>query len=120
MSDIISYNDFLATIEAGPQSDDNCPVVSVIVMLQGKWKALVLFELCKHKTIRFGELKKALPLITNTMLTSTLRELEEDGLVRREQFNKIPPHVEYTLTSKGSGLLPVFYEMCVWKVKNGK
>lgn len=62
----------------------------------------------------FGELKKALPRITNTMLTNTLRDLEEVGIVHREQFNEIPPHVEYSLTEKGKMLLPVFTELAKW------
>ncbi len=68
--------------------------------------------------IRFGELKKELPGITNTMLTNTLRELEKDGLVLREQFNEIPPHVEYSFSDMGRDLLPVFYSMMVWGFKH--
>lgn len=49
------------------------------------------------------------PRITNTMLTNTLRDLEELGIIHREQFNEIPPHVEYSLTEKGKALLPVFF-----------
>ena len=64
--------------------------------------------------MRFGELRRNMEGITNTMLTSSLRELERDGLVSRAQFNEIPPHVEYSLTEKGRALLPVFYEMTRW------
>ena len=62
-------------------------------------------------------MKKALGGITNTMLASSLRELEQDGLVNRKQFNEIPPHVEYSLSNKGTDLLPVFYEMTKWGFK---
>ena len=55
--------------------------------------------------------------ITNTMLTNALKELEEDGLVHREQFNEIPPRVEYSLTEKGQDLLPVFYAISQWGMK---
>lgn len=61
--------------------------------------------------------KKNLTGITNTMLTSTLRELEGYGLVKREQFNEIPPHVEYSFTEKGRDLMPVFYAMMNWGFK---
>ena len=54
------------------------------------------------------------PRITNTMLTNTLRDLEELGIIHREQFNEIPPHVEYSLTEKGKALLPVFFEISKW------
>nr|UWI52014.1 winged helix-turn-helix transcriptional regulator [Clostridioides difficile] len=83
-------------------------------MLQGKWAKFILFELCVHDVLRFGELKKELPQITNTMLTSTLRELESYQLINRVQFNEIPPHVEYSLTDKGRDLIPIFYEMFKW------
>lgn len=55
-----------------------------------------------------------MPRITNTMLSSTLRDLENLGIVNREQFNEIPPHVEYSLTEKGKALLPVFTELAKW------
>ena len=59
-------------------------------------------------------LRRAIPRITNTMLTATLQDLEGIGIVHREQFNEIPPHVEYSLTEKGRGLLPVFVELAKW------
>lgn len=68
--------------------------------------------------MRFGELKKAYLRITNTMLTNTLRDLESLGIIHREQFNEIPPHVEYSLTEKGKALLPVFCEISKWGEEN--
>ncbi len=73
-----------------------------------------MYELCVYEKVRFGQLKKDLLGITNTMLTSTLRELEADGLIVREQFNEIPPHVEYSFTQKGRDLYPLFYAMMNW------
>lgn len=93
---------------------DDCPVRRTLELLSGKWRTHIIYALCKHPTCRFGELKKAVPRITNTMLTSTLRELEALGIVHREQFNEIPPHVEYALTEKGKALLPVFFELSKW------
>ena len=58
------------------------------------------------------------PRITNTMLTNTLRDLEELGIIHREQFNEIPPPVEYSLTEKGKALLPVFFEISKWGEEN--
>lgn len=55
-----------------------------------------------------------LPQITNTMLNSTLRDLEKYGIVHREQFNEIPPHVEYSLTEKGKAMIPIFCELAKW------
>lgn len=70
-----------------------------------------------YPTVRFGQLKKLLGGITNTMLTATLRDLEKEGFISRKQFNEIPPHVEYSFTQKGLDLMPVFYEMTKWGYK---
>lgn len=98
--------------------NENCPVRRTLELLSGKWRTHIIYELCKHESMRFGELKKAYPYITNTMLTTTLRDLEKIGIVHREQLNEIPPHVEYSLTDKGKELLPIFFEMYKWGEKN--
>ena len=95
-----------------PQS--NCPMRKTLELISGKWRTHITYELCKKPSCRFGELKKALPQITNTMLTSTLRDLEKYKIVSRKQFNEIPPHVEYSLTEKGKALLPAFLELAKW------
>jgi DNA-binding HxlR family transcriptional regulator len=99
-------------ISNGARSD--CPMRKTLELLNGKWRTHIIYELCKHPSCRFGELKKAVPRITNTMLTTTLRDLESLGIIHREQFNEIPPHVEYSLTDKGKALLPVFFELAKW------
>lgn len=112
MQNQMSYEEFLKRVKEGIVTPSgNCPVTPVLLMLQGKWRNQVLYELCIYDTVRFGQLKKNLPGITNTMLTSTLRGLEEDGLIVRKQFNEIPPHVEYSFSQKGKDLMPIFYEM---------
>ncbi len=92
----------------------NCPVRKTLELISGKWRTHIIYELCKKGSCRFGELKSALPPITSTMLTATLRDLERYGIVRREQFNEIPPHVEYSLTEKGKAMLPIFCELAKW------
>ena len=67
------------------QVSDRCPMRRTLEMLNGKWRTHIIYELCKHETCRFGELKKAVPRITNTMLSSTLKDLEELGILHREQ-----------------------------------
>lgn len=93
------------------------PLEPVFNVLQGKWKNQILFEIIALKSARFGQLNRAIPKITNTMLSTTLRELEKDGLITRKQYNEIPPRVEYTITEKGKDLLPVYYEMYKWGIK---
>lgn len=97
---------------------DDCPVHRTLEILSGKWRTHIIYELCKHSSMRFGELKKAYPHITNTMLTSTLRDLEKIGIINRMQYNEIPPRVEYSLTEKGKALLPVFFEISKWGENN--
>ncbi|MGN1167321.1 MAG: winged helix-turn-helix transcriptional regulator [Lachnospiraceae bacterium] len=109
-----TQEDFLKDIKTAKGLDTNCPIYRTLEMLSGKWRTHVIFELCRHDSCRFGELKKLMPKITNTMLTTTLRDLESLGIVKREQFNEIPPHVEYSLTEKGKGLAPIFYEIAKW------
>lgn len=117
--DYMSYEDYLVNVKKGIVTDQgNCPVTPLLQKLQGKWKSQVLYELCIQSPIRFGQIKKDLPGITNTMLTSVLRELEADGFIRRKQFNEIPPHVEYSFTDKGNDLQPIFYQIMVWGFKH--
>ncbi|MFR4989914.1 winged helix-turn-helix transcriptional regulator [Anaerotruncus colihominis] len=114
----ISYEEFLRRSREGIVTESgNCPITPVLTLFQGKWKNQVIYELFCRGTMRFGELKKGLQGITNTMLTSALRDLEADGLVQRKQFNEIPPHVEYSLTEKGLDLQPVLYAMLNWGCK---
>lgn len=115
MNKSLTYEEWTKEVKHGIYTEaGNCPVISLLIMLQGKWKFFIIYEMCIKSPIRFGELRKNIDGITNTMLTSSLRELEKDGLVSRIQFNEIPPHVEYSLTEKGAALLPVFYAMTQW------
>ena len=107
------YEDFVDNLKHY-QGDPQCPVLQSLEILQGKWTSRIIFHLLKNDRMRFGELKKSIPAITNTMLTATLKELEQRGIVSRVQFNEIPPHVEYSLSESGNALLPVFYELGKW------
>ncbi len=91
-----------------------CPAPLAFAMLGGKWKLWILQILIFEGTQRFGSLKRAITGITQTMLTSQLRALEEDGLVRREVFPEVPPRVEYTATEDAMDLVPMFTSMHDW------
>ena len=93
---------------------DECPVQKTLNLFQGKWNLRIIYELSKHESMRFGELKKAIPDISNTVLTSTLKALENQGLVLRQQFNEVPPHVEYSLTEIGREFQPVIESIRDW------
>lgn len=119
MDHVMTYEEYLRDVKKGIVTNlGNCPVTPLLLMLQGKWKTQILYELCIHDTVRFGILKKELPGITNTMLTNSLRELERDGFIHREQYNEIPPRVEYSFTERGRDLMPIFYQIMLWGFKH--
>lgn len=89
------------------------PIGRALRVIEGKWKVPVMYVLCKNKSMRYSELRKALD-ITNMMLTSTLKELEADGLVSRVQYNEVPPRVEYSATRRGKRLIPALKEIRMW------
>ena len=95
------------------QSFDECPVITAIDVIGGKWKVIILYQLRGH-TLRFGELKKIIPNITQKMLTQQLRELEKDKLVTRRVYAEVPPKVEYTSTKLAEKLNPVLDQLCAW------
>ena len=105
-------------MESVPDEIESCPIYKVMELFQGKWTVWILFELSRHETMRFGELKKAISGISNTMLASTLKDLEEKKLIERIQYNEIPPHVEYMATEKAKELQAVFQAMSDWGSKN--
>ena len=82
-------------------------------LIGGKWKSLILWHIGEN-TLRFCELKKSLPKITQKMLTQQLRELEQDRLVKRFVYTQVPPKVEYSLTDAGKSILPVLNIMSQW------
>ena len=86
----------------------------------GKWNIWVLFELGRHENMRFTELRKAIPGISNTVLTTTLRDLERLGLVNRMQYNEIPLHVEYTATESAKDLKDIYAAMWAWGEKHAQ
>lgn len=96
---------------------DKCPVETSIDALAGKWKILILWYLRAEKK-RFNELQKLLPNTTQKMLIQKLRELEEDGIVKREVYHVVPPKVEYSLTQYGETLKPILKQLYLWGEKH--
>ena len=93
-------------------SRTSSPVEATLSFMSDKWKVLILRDLLTG-TKRFGELKKSIGSISQKVLTSNLRAMEEDGLLKREVFAEVPPRVEYTLTDRGRSLEPVIDAMRV-------
>lgn len=90
-----------------------CPVETTLTMISDKWKVLILRDLLTG-TKRFGELKKSLTGVSQKVLTSQLREMEENGLVESKAYPEVPPRVEYSLTPLGRSLQPIMDAMRVW------
>lgn len=93
-----------------------CPVGAAVSEIGGKWKPLILWAL-KDGKLRFNEINKGIPNITQRMLTKQLRELEEDKLVNRKVYAEVPPKVEYSLTEKGESVMPILESLCDWGEK---
>jgi DNA-binding HxlR family transcriptional regulator len=93
--------------------NDFCGMVYAIDILGGRWKLLILYKL-ENKTLRFKDLKKIIPNITERMLTLQLRELEKNQLVQRTAYAEVPPRVEYTLTDSGKMLIPIWKKLELW------
>ncbi len=91
-----------------------CSMELTIKVIGGKWKPIILHHLGKNGTHRFGEFRKAIPNITQKMLTQQLRELEADGVVHREVYPQVPPKVEYSLTDLGTSVMPVIKILTDW------
>lgn len=91
-----------------------CPILYALDIIGGKWKLPILWHLADKKVVRYNELRRSIKGITNMMLTKCLRELEGHGLVLREQYQEIPPRVEYMLTKRGEQLLPALKKLYVW------
>ena len=87
-------------------------------LINGKYKMTILYTLMEFGIVRFNEMKKYIGNISYKTLSSTLKELEADKLVHREEYPQIPPKVEYSLTERGKSLIPILDNMCEWGDKN--
>lgn len=92
-----------------------CSMELTLNLIGGKWKSLILWHL-GEKTMRFSELRRTLPQVTQKMLTQQLRELEDNALVNRVVYTQIPPKVEYSLTEAGKSLLPILSMLNEWGI----
>lgn len=89
-------------------------------LINGKYKMIVLYTLMEFGVVRFNEMKKYIRDISDKTLSSTLKELETDQLIHREEYPQIPPKVEYSLTECGKSLIPILDSMCEWGDKHRK
>jgi len=90
----------------------SCSMELSLAVIGGKWKPLILWHLRDIATLRFSALRRAMPSITQKMLTQQLRELEADGLITRTVYAEVPPRVEYGLTEPGRDIIPILEALC--------
>ena len=83
-------------------------------LIQGKYKMFILYTLMEFGVVRFNEMQKYIGTITFKTLSSTLKQLEADGLIIRKEYPQIPPKVEYSLSERGRSLMPILDQMCEW------
>ncbi len=83
-------------------------------LISGKYKLTILYALYRLEVLRYNELRRYLGLVTHKTLSSTLKELEKDGMILRKEYPQIPPKVEYSLSDKGKSFIPILSQMCYW------
>lgn len=96
----------------------DCPIRNILARFSDKWSLLILYTLNLQPTMRYNALRKAIPDISQKMLTITLRTLEEDGFVTRTVFAEVPPRVEYSITDRTRSLLPHINALIGWAKDN--
>lgn len=96
------------------------PLQYALTAVGGKWKLRILWALRGGKNLRYGEIKQQIPSITDMMLSQSLRELTASELIVRQQFQQIPPKVEYRITPTGTDLIPAIELLCEWALKQIK
>lgn len=98
----------------------DCPIRNILARICDKWSMLIIYTLNAHadEPLRFNALRKLIPDISQKMLTSTLRTLEENGFVRRVVYAEVPPRVEYSLTDRSFTLIPIIEELIGWAANN--
>ena len=106
------------TCKAVCPCDEKCPVGEALALVGGKWKMRIICSLYVDGTQRYNDLVKKTRGITSAMLSSSLKDLENGGLVIRKQYEAIPPRVEYSLTDLGKSLMPIVGDLINWAVMN--
>lgn len=105
------------TDDSEPTPPQRCPVDYTLKMIGGKWKPLILHRL-HGGTLRFGQLQRLVPQVTQRVLTLQLRELERDGLITRKVYPEVPPRVEYDMTEPARALMPILDALGNWLHQN--
>ena len=95
-----------------------CPVAFTTRIMGGRWKARLIWALIRHEPLRFSELRRACPPVSDRILSKELKELESWGLLSRREYPVVPPKTEYSLTPRGRTLVPLMDAMAQWGLKH--
>ena len=96
------------------KEDIRCPLEYGLEIFGGKWKSRIICVLAAKEALRYSELRREMGNITDAVLSVTLKELIADDIVIRKSYDEIPPRVEYSLTDKGSSVVPILQTICQW------
>jgi DNA-binding HxlR family transcriptional regulator len=96
---------------------DGCPITSTVLAIGGRWKIIILWQL-KDGALRYNEIKKAIPNVSEKMLIQQLKELINSGWVDKRDYNEIPPRTEYRLTKLGKSFIPILESIYNWGIEN--
>jgi DNA-binding HxlR family transcriptional regulator len=107
----------IMTDTPSPSSGFTCGLDATLRIIAGKWKPLILYFLLQGPN-RYGELKRAVRGVSDKMLIQQLKEFEVDGVVKRTDYNEVPPRVDYTLTPLGRSLAEALEPLCTWGTEN--
>ena len=102
----------------GDESFENTGIHYTLSILSGRYKMRILYTLMEFNVVRFNEMRRYIGNISFKTLSNTLKELEADKLVHREEYPQIPPKVEYSLTERGKSLMPLLDGLCAWGDKH--
>lgn len=94
------------------------PVEYTLSVISNKWKILIIYWLLRNEVMRYSELKRNLNGVTHKMLSLGLKQLEQDKIITRKQYDQIPPKVEYRISNKGRSLAPIISALCNWGTEN--
>ena len=95
---------------------ETCPLNRALGLIGGKWKMQILCSLHNNGTSRYNALRKSLDGVSNTVLSAALKELEQDGLVARQEYLEVPVRVEYSLTARAETLMPILDRLADWSM----
>ena len=96
------------------ERDIRCPLEYGLSVFGGKWKPRIICVLGARGTLRYSELRDEMANVTDAVLSTALKELVVDGVVKRRSFDEVPPHVEYSLTGRGESVVPILRDICRW------